>query len=52
MDVRITTRWQTGEGDLDIRLIPLLRAVAKEGSLNRAVSSLSLSYRHAWGLLG
>ena len=52
MDVRITTRWQTGDGDLDIRLIPLLRAVAKEGSLNRAVSSLSLSYRHAWGLLG
>lgn len=52
MAVRITTRWQTGDGDLDIRLIPLLRAVAKEGSLNRAVSSLRLSYRHAWGLLG
>jgi molybdate transport repressor ModE-like protein len=52
MAVTITTRWQAGDGDLDIRLIPLLRAIAKEGSLNRAVSSLQLSYRHAWGLLG
>lgn len=33
-------------------MIPLLRAVARMGSLNRAVSSLHLSYRHAWGLLG
>jgi molybdate transport repressor ModE-like protein len=52
MAVTITTRWQTGDAELDIRLVPLLRAVAKEGSLNRAVSALRLSYRHAWGLLG
>ena len=26
MAVRIATRWQAGDGDLDIRLIPLLRA--------------------------
>lgn len=45
-------RWQAGDTDLDARLIPLLRLVAKEGSLNRAVSLLRMSYRHAWGLLG
>jgi putative molybdopterin biosynthesis protein len=52
MAIRLTARWQAGNTDLDARLIPLLRMVAKEGSLNRAVSSLRMSYRHAWGLLG
>jgi molybdate transport repressor ModE-like protein len=52
MTIRITPRWQAGTADLDNRLIPLLRMVAKEGSLNRAVSLLRMSYRHAWGLLG
>ena len=52
MTLRLSVRWQAGEGDLDARLIPLLRRVAKEGSLNRAVAALRLSYRHAWGLLG
>ncbi len=52
MAIRLTARWKAGEVDLDSRLVPLLRLVAKEGSLNRAVSSLRLSYRHAWGLLG
>ena len=46
------TRWQSGAHDLDVRLMPLLRAVAREGSLNRAVLALRLSYRHAWGVLG
>jgi putative molybdopterin biosynthesis protein len=52
MNMRVTPRWQAGTTDLDTRLIPLLRMVAKEGSLNRAVSLLKMSYRHAWGLLG
>jgi molybdate transport repressor ModE-like protein len=52
MDLKVTPRWQAGNRELDPRLIPLLRLVVKEGSLNRAVSSLRMSYRHAWGLLG
>ncbi len=52
MAIRLTARWQAGNTDLDVRLIPLLRLIAKEGSLNRAVTSLRMSYRHAWGLLG
>jgi len=52
MTLRLTPRWQAGTADLDARLVPLLRKVAQEGSLNRAVSALRLSYRHAWGLMG
>jgi molybdate transport repressor ModE-like protein len=52
MAIRLTARWHAGESELDVRLVPLLRQVAKDGSLNRAVASLRLSYRHAWGLLG
>jgi molybdate transport repressor ModE-like protein len=52
MTLLLTARWQSGAHDLDARLIPLLRAVGKEGSLNRAVAALRLSYRHAWGVLG
>src|SRR5262245_11736035 len=52
MTIRVTTRWQSGETELDGRVVPLLRMVAREGSLNRAVAALRLSYRHAWGLLG
>lgn len=52
MTLRLIPRWQAGDADLDPRLVPLLRMVAKEGSLNRAVSRLRMSYRHAWGLLG
>ena len=52
MTIRLSARWQAGETELDARLLPLLRMVAREGSLNRAVSVLRLSYRHAWGVLG
>src|SRR5262249_12277114 len=45
-------RWHAGDTELDARIVPLLRMVEKEGSLNRAVAVLRLSYRHAWGLLG
>jgi molybdate transport repressor ModE-like protein len=45
-------RWLAEGRSIDSRLLPLLRAVAKTGSLNRAVASQGLSYRHAWGLIG
>jgi putative molybdopterin biosynthesis protein len=45
-------RWLAEGKAIDSRLLPLLRAVAKTGSLNRAVAALGLSYRHAWGLIG
>lgn len=44
--------WVAEDQPLDSRLLPLLRAVAKTGSLSKAVASLGLSYRHAWGLIG
>jgi hypothetical protein len=45
MDLQLEGRWLAGNHELDPRLLPLLRAVARSGSLNRAVASLKLSYR-------
>jgi len=44
--------WLAEGKAIDARLLPLLRAVARTGSLNRAVAAQGLSYRHAWGLIG
>ena len=52
MTIQLTPRWRIADTDVDARLVPLLRTVAIHGSLNRAVASLRLSYRHAWGILG
>jgi putative molybdopterin biosynthesis protein len=52
MALQIAGRWLAENQELDPRVLPLLRAVARTGSLNQAVSFLKLSYRHAWGLLG
>jgi molybdate transport repressor ModE-like protein len=52
MDLQLEGRWLAGNQELDPRVLPLLRAVARSGSLNQAVASLKLSYRLAWGLLG
>jgi len=52
MDLELSARWLAANQELDPRLLPLLRAVARTGSLNQAVASLKLSYRLAWGLLG
>lgn len=52
MQLGLAPRWMIGGEALDERVIPLLRAVAREGSLYRAVAELHVSYRHAWGLLG
>lgn len=52
MRLALAPRWILGSEALDARVIPLLRAVAREGSLHRAISTVRISYRHAWGLLG
>jgi molybdate transport repressor ModE-like protein len=52
MRLGLAPKWTLGGEALDARVIPLLRAVAREGSLYRAVARLRVSYRHAWGLLG
>lgn len=52
MTIQLTPRWRIADTDVDARLVLLLRTVAIHGSLNRAVASLHLSYRHAWGILG
>lgn len=45
-------RWMAEDKAIDPRLLPLLRAVEKTGSLNKAVTTLGMSYRHAWGMVG
>jgi putative molybdopterin biosynthesis protein len=52
MDLQLAARWLAANQELDSRLLPLLREVARSGSLNQAVASLKLSYRLAWGLIG
>lgn len=52
MTLALAPRWTVHGENLDARVIPLLRAVAREGSLYRAITGVKLSYRHAWGLLG
>jgi molybdate transport repressor ModE-like protein len=45
--------WAAGDPPeaLDARLLPLLEAVARTGSLAAAVAACSISYRAGWGLL-
>src|SRR5215471_690698 len=54
MELAPTLTWML-EGDppvaLDARLLPLLDAVARSGSLSAAVAACGVSYRAAWGLL-
>lgn len=52
MKLRPVLHWQIDDCNLDTRVLPLLRAIAHSGSLNQAVGTVGLSYRHAWGLLG
>jgi len=52
MDVSLQARWRVDGRALDERALPLLRAIARHGSLNQAVRDIGLSYRHAWGMLG
>lgn len=50
--IKPTVRWAVEDKTIDARLLPLLHAVAKTGSLNKAVATLGLSYRYAWGMVG
>lgn len=52
MKLQPAVHWQLEGRDLDARVLPLLRAVARSGSLTQAVAAVGLSYRHAWGLIG
>ena len=52
MKLTFALRWLVDDAEVDPRLLPLLRAIAEHGSLNQAIGSVGLSYRHAWGLLG
>lgn len=44
--------WKLDGHALDARVLELLRAIDRCGSLNRAIGEVGLSYRHAWGVLG
>lgn len=52
MRLQPALHWCLGEREVDARVLPLLRAVARTGSLRQAVAKVGLSYRHAWGLIG
>lgn len=51
MKLQPAVHWRLAGRDLDARVLPLLRAVARSGSLTQAVAAVGLSYRHAWGLI-
>ena len=52
----ITPNWVEGElclvGALDSRMIGLLRAIDKSGSINQAAKQVGLSYKGAWQMIG
>ncbi len=52
MKIGLELRWRIDDEDVDTRMLPLLQAIARTGSLSRATRDVGLSYRHAWGLLG
>lgn len=54
MHIFFDVRWLVGHTDpeeVDPNLFRLLEAVRADGTLVRAAKSVSVSYRHAWGLL-
>lgn len=52
MKIALETRWVLAGNSLDSRVLPLLRAIARTGSLAQARSAIHLSYRQAWTMLG
>lgn len=52
MKIGLELRWRIDDEEVDMRMLPLLQAIAQTGSLSRAIQDVGLSYRHAWGLLG
>jgi molybdate transport repressor ModE-like protein len=51
MKISAQIRWTLGEVEFDPRLVALLEAIARHGTLQQAAASSGVSYRHAWGLL-
>lgn len=52
MALTANVRWHIHDVELDPRVLDILRAIARCGSLSQAIRDIGLSYRHAWGLLG
>lgn len=52
MSLTASVRWQVHDVEVDPRVLDMLRAIERRGSLNQAIRDVRLSYRHAWGLLG
>jgi molybdate transport repressor ModE-like protein len=52
MKLSIGLRWLADGVEIDPRLIDLMRAIEKRGSLKQAIAGSGISYRHAWERLG
>jgi molybdate transport repressor ModE-like protein len=52
MALSASVRWHVHDIEIDPRVLDMLRAIARRGSLSQAIHDVGLSYRHAWGLLG
>ena len=55
IELELGLSWKANDGrdlvSLDPRLFELLRQIRADGQLKSAANSVSLSYRHAWGLI-
>jgi molybdate transport repressor ModE-like protein len=52
MAFTLALRWLLDGAEVDPRVLGLLEAIARRGSLQQATRDVGLSYRHAWELLG
>jgi molybdate transport repressor ModE-like protein len=52
MKLGIGLRWLNEGAEIDARVIALLAAIGRRGSLKQAAQEVGLSYRHAWERLG
>ncbi len=51
MDISTQIRWTLGAFEVEPRIVALLEAISRHGSLQQAARAAGMSYRHAWGLL-
>ena len=52
MKLALGLRWLADGREIDHRLLDLLRAIERRGSLKQAIADVGISYRHAWERLG
>jgi molybdate transport repressor ModE-like protein len=52
MKLTVGLRWFAEGSEIDARLIALLSAIGRSGSLKQGIAGIGLSYRHAWERLG